>query len=574
MSLDTPVFKFNNIYTFSAQFQKYIKSYNNEYSKKFEKIKDISILNTISSNINISLDIIRSTNEFNINFANANSVLSFDNYQIDHIITVYKSILDKLTTPINNITYLFNNNTNNIGQEYTTKNSNKLLCDLLNEIRSKNNPKQVIDIYISEYMNVPKSSSNIINFIYFIRRFPLIRYLFNHYIYENYPSYFQIIRKHNLDNINYLLFVKENVISKALQDLKTTGLYSFDYDYEDDSYNKEYKKFSNPNFTFDGLFDNSFTSLCNGCKNRELKRYNAIAAIENNNKIESVIYLFPFLYKINNIFQLKNILKAVMINIQRLNIGISFFEDKVYIKDPNEIFYTILQNYQNIINENDRIDIDPIEKDEIILRHFLLLFSYDMIINQININVVFNKLSLEDILIKMSTFILNTYSIFKQANLEEQDNFYETINFNPSENFIPIDINNINFDNDIENNIMELNIFSDFQIQYRRWYKLLVLNESKNITYFYLFAANLLFKNIKFKTLVEDDLFKMSHLFYIFNYFNSDSKDLNPLFTFAAFSDNENKWIKNYNYKKNYFLDWLIEYFDYCFPDVNTYVIN
>lgn len=570
MSLDTPVFKFNNIYAFSYQFQKYIKSFDNDYAKKFDKIKDLTILNTISSNINISLDIVRSKDEFDINFANSNSTLSFDNYQLDHIISIYKNILDKLVTPVNNIIYLFNNNTNNIGKEYTTKNSNKLLCDLLNEIRKKDSPKQIIDIYIAEYMNVPKSSSNIVNFIYFIRRFPLIRYLINHYLYINAPSYFKIIRDHNLDNINYLLFQKENIISKPLEDLKLTGLFDFDYDYTDDSYNPEYKNNTNLNFTFDGLFDNSFVNLCNGCKNRQLKRYNTIAAIESNNKIESVIYLFPFLYNINNIFTLKSVLKNVITRIKNEDIGIIYFQDKFYIKDPNEIFYNILSNSERLMDINTGFDMGPIERDEIILRQFILLFAYDMLINQIDIDNVFDELSLEDILIKMSTFILNSYGVFKRAELEEKDEnkFNNSIKFNPNI-FEPIQISNNNDINQFGFNIIDPQI-----AEYRNWYKLLVPNEAKNISYFYLFVANLLFKNIKFKTLVEDNLYKMSHFFYICNYFHNDAKDLNPLFIFAAFSDNENKWIKNYNYKKNYFLDWLIEYFNYCFSNVKTFVIN
>lgn len=565
MSLDTAVFKFNNIYTFSAQFQKYIKSFNNVYSKKFDKIKDLSILNTISSNINISLDIVRSRDELDINYAIANSSLSFENYEIDHIISVYKSILDKLVTPINNITYLFNNNTSNIGLDFTTSNSNKLLCDLLNEIRHKNNPKQIIDIYISEYMNVPKSSENIVNFIYFIRRFPLIRFLLNHYFYKHIPHYFNIIQEHKLDNINYLLFKERRVTYQALQDLSKTGLFDFDFDYDEYNYNTEYSRILNSNFTFDGKFDNTFISLCNGCKNRELKRYNTISAIENNNKIESVIYLFPFLYNLNNIFLLKNVLKTVIEKIKRDNIGVIYFQDRIYIKDPKEIFYTIIADSQRILDINTGFELGSIGRDESILRHFILLFAYDMVINQINVENVFVNLSLEDILIKMSTFILNTYGVFKRAGLEEQENFYNTIQFDPAR-FVPLNVE--------ENEDASLPGANQFLSAYNTWYRIVVPNEPRNITYFYLFAANLLFKNIPFRTLVEDDLYKMSHLFYIFNYFHNDAKDINPLFIFAGFSDAENKWIKNYNYKKNYFLDWLIEYFDYCFPKVKTFVFN
>lgn len=569
MSLVTPVFKFNNIYAFSAKFQKYIKSFNNVFSKKFEKIKDLSILNTVSSDINISFDIIRSTNEFNINFSNNSSPFSFENYQLEQIVTEYRSIINKLVTPINNIIYLFNNNTNNIGKEFTEKESKKLLCDLLNKIRKRNDQKQIIDIYISEYMNVPNSSSDIVNFIYFIRRFPLIRYLINHYLYQNYPASFNLIRKHNLDNINYLLFEKENIESDALKSLKNTGLFNFDYEYEDGEYDTSYRNSTDTHSMFKKTFENNFVNYCNGCKNIQLKKYNTIAAIENNNRIENVIYVFPFLYKISNLFQLKQVLKNIIQKIIISEIGVKFFEDKIYIKDPNEIMYTILENSEKLIDINTGFSFGFNLENNKILRNFILLFAYDMVINQIDVENVFEKLSIEDILIKMSTFILNAYGVYKRASLEEvQNRFYHVIGFNP-DYFTPINVSSKNEINDYGFNIVDKNMAI-----YQNWYKILIPNEPKNFTYFYLFSAHLLFEDIVFKTKVEDDLYKMSHLFYIFNYFHNEAKELDPLFIFSAFSNGENKWIKNYNYKKNYFMDWLIEYFDYCFPNVKKYVID
>lgn len=568
MSLDTLVFKFNNLYNFSSQFQKNIRSFDNVYSKKFEKIKELSILNLISSNINISLDIIRSTELFDINFSNYDSILSFENYQLNHIISTYIDIIDKVTQPINSILYLFNNNTNNIHKDFT-ENNNKLLSDLLNEIRKEDDPLQVLDIYISEYMNVPKSSSNIINFIYFIRRFPLIRYLLNRYLYENEPASFHKIRIHKLDNINYLLYIKENKTTLEFDELKLTGLYDFDSDYGR-GYDSYLIKKKNPDYTFDPRFNNMFINNCNGCINRIFKRYNTISAIENKNKIENIIYLFPFLYQFSEIFELKKQIKDILETILSKNYGVEMFEGKMYIRDLNQIFHIIINRPQMLLDTNISFELLNIRRDESILKEFLFLFSYDLILNEIDIDNVFKRLSLEDILIKMSSFILNMYFVYKTANLDtvRERDFYNIINFDPK-NYTPI-INNA--ENPL--NREGFNLVPEDIVQYQNMYQLLIPNASKNFSYFYLFASYRLFKNIKFNTLVEDSLFKLSHLFYIFNFFSNNSKEIYPFFIFAAFSDGEYKWIKNYNYEKNYFLEWLNEYYDYCFDNVNKFVID
>lgn len=568
MSLDAPVFKFNNLYNFSSQFQKNIKSFENEYSKKFEKVRDLSILNLISSNINVSLDIIRSKDFFDINFSNFNSVLSFDNYQLEQIISTYISIVDKLTLPINSIIYLFNNNTNNIHKEFT-KTNNKLLSDLLNEIRKKDDPLQVIDIYISEYMNVPKSSDNIINFIYFIRRFPLIRYLLNRYLYENVPECFKKIRNHNLDNIKYLLYIKEGKTTKEFEDLKFTGLYDFDSDYGE-GYDNYLARKKDPSYVFNDIFNNTFLNNTNGCINRNFKRYNTICAIENKNRIENIIYLFPFLYNFSEIFELKREIKTILKKIKFNEYGIQEFQDKTYIRDVNQIFYIILKTPDLLIDRNTSFELLDIGRNESILKEFLFLFCYDLILNEIDINNVFEQLNLEDILIKMSTFILNVYGVYKRSEIENlnEKEIYRSIYFDPN-NFVPIS-------NDIDNPVNQdgFDIIPDDIVQYQNDYNLLVPNLAKNLSFFYIFAAYRLFSNIKFRNLVENSLYKLSHLFYIFNFFSDNAKDLYPLFIFGAFSDGEYKWIKNYNYEKNYFLEWLNEYYDDCFKNTDKFVIE
>lgn len=568
MSLDAPVFKFNNLYNFSSQFQKNIKSFENDYSKRFEKVKDLSILNLVSSNINVSLDIIRSKEYFDINFSNHDSILSFDNYQLEQVITTYTSIVDKLTLPINSIIYLFNNNTNNIDKEFT-KTNNKLLSDLLNEIRNKDDPLQVIDIYISEYMNVPKSSNDIVNFIYFIRRFPLIRYLLNRYLYEHVPSCFKKIRDHNLDNINYLLYIKENKITKEFEDLKLTGFYDFDSDYGD-GYDSYLVKKKDPNFIFTDTFNNTFLNNTNACLNRNFKRYNTICAIENKNRIENIIYLFPFLYNFSEIFDLKKEIKLILKKIKTNGYGIQEFQYKTYIRDVNQIFYITLKTPEVLIDINTSFELLDIGRNESILKEFLILFCYDLILNEIDIDNVFEQLSLEDILIKISTFILNVYGVYKRAELENVStlDLYRSIHFDPN-NFVPIT-------NDIDNPVNQdgFDIIPDNIVQYQNDYNLLVPNLPRNLSFFYIFVAYQLFSNIKFRNLVENSLFKLSHLFYIFNFFSNNAKDIYPLFIFGAFSDGEYKWIKNYNYEKNYFLEWLNEYYDECFKNTNKFVIE
>lgn len=562
MSLDTPVFKFNNIYDFSASFQENIKSFQNHYSEKFNKIKDLPILKLTSSNINVSLDIIRS-NIFDINFSNYNSSLTFDNYQLKDVIKTYKWIIDKVTSPITSIIYLFNNKTNNLSPEYTNRQNNKLISDLLNEIKPENDFLEILDIYISEYMNVPKSSNNIINFIYFIRRFPLIRFLLNKYLYENEYEYFMKIRENKLDNINYLLYIKEDIKTREFNELKKTGLYNFDRNYVL-GYHDSLRNQTNPYYVFDDTYNNMFLNNCNGCINKDYKKYNAISSIENKNKIEDIIFIFPFLYNMSELFILKDRITQVLRRIRDMYYCIDSVNDKIYLKNLNRLITTLRDRnrFHNLIDVNTSFELFSIERTDIILKQFILFFSYDLILNRIDIDNVFRNLEIEELLIRLSTFIINLYGIYQRGDLNiDENDFLKSIEYYDEEG------------NVIEEEEQDIAI-NDFEANYRYVTEVLIPKNAKNLSYFYLFASYTLFKNIKFKKYVEDDLFKMSHLFYIFNYFNNDARELYPLFLFGSFSDGKNKWIKSYDYKKNFFLEWLIEYYDESFNNVDKFVLD
>jgi len=232
--------------------------------------------------------------------------------------------------------------------------------------------------------------------------------------------------------------------------------------------------------------------------------------------------------------------------------GIEVVDDNIYINNVSKIIkLTLTSDGQRKFIRNGVYFMSPVidNADPIIFRLFLL-FSYDLLFNGIKVEMIKN-MSLEDLLIRLSIFITNLYGVYKRAELETIENLLGVLEYN---NNVILDNNDEELDDVIRSVIPE--------------------DLPKNISYFYLFASNILFSNFQFKKNVEDDLYRLSNMFYIFNVFNNDFKDLSPLFIFGAFSDGKNKYIKNYDYKKNFFLEWLVEYYDETFKNTELFVID
>lgn len=287
-----------------------------------------SFLNIKHANISISLDLINQAedlydNNIMIYFYNQNINLNFKNYSMYDLINKYKETIDNMLQNIKIAQYSFN--IDFLNEEIPDKIS---VSEML-KIRQNNTGSKysLIDLYLKEIENAPDSHNDLINYIYFLRKFPLFKILLNDYLKKNEEETYNKIINNNLDIFDdnsyffpSLFLFTEN--EKTLHNIY--NLFKQKYSMNDFFYKIQYMEidkgnlysvYKNTDFIEYGYNeDNNFIDI--KILNNELKN------TRNDFNIAIVLFL-----KLNNI-SLENINK---ISTQDLNIIISNFFIKLFM---------------------------------------------------------------------------------------------------------------------------------------------------------------------------------------------------------------------------------------------------
>jgi hypothetical protein len=169
--------------------------------------------NTVSKNINSdtphsALDFVGNRDLF-FDPYDYNSSTNFPNYSADEIIDLYHEVVKKMCEPQEGLLLFYNT-----GDTYADFNAQKNMIDLFTrrsdektrivDVLKKMVLPQVklplVDIYLSEFMKAPNATDPRYNFLYFIRRFPIVNYLFLDHIKKTSPkNIIKLINEHGLE---------------------------------------------------------------------------------------------------------------------------------------------------------------------------------------------------------------------------------------------------------------------------------------------------------------------------------------------------------------------------------------
>lgn len=363
-----------------------------------------SFLNIKHANISISLDLINQAedlydNNIMIYFYNQNINLNFKNYSMYDLINKYKETIDNMLQNIKIAQYSFN--IDFLNEEIPDKIS---VSEML-KIRQNNTGSKysLIDLYLKEIENAPDSHNDLINYIYFLRKFPLFKILLNDYLKKNEEETYNKIINNNLDIFDdnsyffpSLFLFTEN--EKTLHNIY--NLFKQKYSMNDFFYKIQYMEinkgniysvYKNTDFIEYGYNeDNNFIDI--KILNNELKN------TRNDFNIAIVLFL-----KLNNI-SLENINK---ISSQDLNIIISNFFIKLFM-----IYEYLNLNQFNSLDElliiyDDDTPFDIYNPKQFILLNVLyyIHISYYVFKNNYLYNIINSDLNL----LKQFFYIIQYY---------------------------------------------------------------------------------------------------------------------------------------------------------------------
>lgn len=475
-----------------------------------------------SSNINSSLDLInnRIEEKDKINLINelfqtkhVPQEFKFNNINFYVLIDTYKNIVNSLFQSITNCTFVFNTlfNFNDLKENPLNflKNTNTNIINLLEYLKRKKYYNiELIDIYLLEFYSVPSSSSNIMNFIYFLRRFPLFICMINKYFFEYEKDIFEKLTEYNIDNISCV----------------------------------------NDNTANIDLFLNS--------PNYDIKIYNLKSLLDGSISINNIIYTMPCISQhdiktkniINYINEFRNDVQTIdLVNriIRTNTYGVIKLHINHILFNPKQFFTECKKSsvYKNYKGEDKTITLDDFE-------FILYLYSFYLCLEDMDTGYL-STLQLDDLMLNLSDFLINLFSIYNYLNLD----IYDTIEM--LQKTYPL--------NEISENSVMLND-PGF-----KFYKETAISR----LIFYIHASYFLFnkKNSIYEA-ISDNMNILKHFFYTFNYFKNDNQKIFPLFVFLGFSDKNTKIIKEYNSSNNLVLDWLIDYYDVLFKHPKKYVIK
>lgn len=466
-----------------------------------------------------------------------NSSTNFPNFSPDEIIDIYHEVIKKMCETQEGLLLFYNTGDTyadyaaqeNMIELFTRQENDKIrIVDVLKKMVLPEVKLSLVDIYLSEFMKAPNSSDQKYNFLYFIRRFPLVKNLFLDHVMKTSPKYIvELINDFGLEkpspaNIQSLLPSTNTVINiKSLSD--------------------ELKELTS--IALNEVDTNTFLEHCNSVDDISAMRYNTNLLLTSVDKIEDYIFSFPFLVTEND--ELKKLYKEVMndlITKKRVpednsrngsvdDIGLyeSLFQGTV-IDNPDILFRYATRDLTSFdyvtFKYRKELGADYFSKQ------LVILFCIDMLRGGISPKISFEDKDLSQYL---SAFVIKMYWIY--ILLSEKKNVNEIME-------------------DIKKNIIPLGEYetSDDPDKYKR-----------NAVLFYFRAATFIFANTSFHIEVKNGIQRMSYLFFVINFFKNRSKELFPFFIFAAFSDSKVKYIKNYPTKTNTFLDWLTELYDIKF---------
>lgn len=350
-------------------------------------------LNIKHANISISLDLINQAedlydNNIMIYFYNQNINLNFKNYSMYDLINKYKETISNMLENIKIPQYSFN--IDFLNKEIPDKIS---VAEIL-KIRQNNTGSKysLIDLYLKEIENAPDSHNDLINYIYFLRKFPLFKFLFNNYLKNNEEEIYSKILDNNLDTLtdNSYFFPSLFLFSENEKTLHNIyNLFKQKYSMNDFFYKIQYVEinkgniyslYQNTDFIQYGYNeDNNFIDI--KILNNELKNS------QNDFNIAIVLFL-----KLNNI-SLENINR---ISNQDLNIIISNFFIKLFM-----IYEYLNLNQFNSLDElliiyDDDTSFDIYNPKQFILLNVLyyIHISYYVFKNNYLYNIINSDLNL------------------------------------------------------------------------------------------------------------------------------------------------------------------------------------
>lgn len=504
--------------------------------------------NTVSKNINSdtphsALDFVGNRDLF-FDPYDYNSSTNFPNYSADEIIDLYHEVVKKMCEPQEGLLLFYNT-----GDTYADFNAQKNMIDLFTrrsdektrivDVLKKMVLPQVklplVDIYLSEFMKTPNATDPRYNFLYFIRRFPIVNYLFLDHIKKTSPkNIIKLINEHGLERSSPPSVQSLIPISNTVFNVESPA------DQSDDLGNTKVKE--------DEI--NTFLTHCNKVDDTSAMRYNTNLLLTGVDKIEDYVFSFPFLETENK--ELETLYRQVMRTLSR-NTRFSKEESAETSKERIGLYGSLCQG--TVIDDVDllfsyatrdsssfpfitfkyREDVGS----DYFGKQLVTLFCIDMLQGGVSPSLTFNDKVLSQYL---SSFVIKMYWIHTLLKGKNIDEIMEDIRKN--------------IEPDSGTGIC------DEADKYKR-----------NSVLFYFKASQFIFANTSFNIEVKNGIQRMSYLFFVINFFKNRSKDLFPFFVFASFSDSRIKYIKSYPTKTNAFFDWLTELYDSKFSNTSTVTV-
>lgn len=251
--------------------------------------------------------------------------LKFENYSMGEVRKSYVTIIEQIYEPVNRNIFL----PDAAYSDILSLNKQIRILDLLRLQKLKTlSVFGIIDLFLVKYKNVPNSNNNIFNFIFFLRRFPLFRFMFNKHLEEVKPEIFRFIKDDDLESINSQSETQE--ITNFKNPNHTFVPYFFDFE------SLEYA-YSNIDYLIHNNTKNYFNSLSYRIPNLNIDM----------ERLVTEYYEFRFNFKFKD-FGFDNIDDQIVGLIDP-----GTFIRKLYQTTPEFKFYTIIKSYLCVYN------IDP-----------------------------------------------------------------------------------------------------------------------------------------------------------------------------------------------------------------------
>lgn len=379
------------------------------------------------SNINISLEIISNVEYISSSkvivdyykwYLKKNINLNFEDIPFWLIINKYIELVNCIYEPVGK--YIFFNNIGFSDLKDLDINENLRIIDVL-KIRKKQLYMDIplFDIYLKEFKNAPESRVSVINYIFFLRRFPLFKNLVNNYFNIHKKDIFNKIKE--IDNVDgnsiYIplfmsfktkSFIIENVLSFNSGKIDINNMY---YNINSphikkDNFIKTFKKINMENLGFTKLiinpksecymlvkpsiFTQEFTSKKKDIDNIfifivYMKFINTTNwFLDNQENDESLnIFMSNFMTKCFFIYNYMNLQKYnldEMLDIfiyHDLNIDLYTNLDPNMNEDYFEVTHSlVLIHMSYLLFKNDSFNINSMSRNIDILGHFSYVFKY------------------------------------------------------------------------------------------------------------------------------------------------------------------------------------------------------